>query len=156
MRSTRWEATGGGTRQARCWKSWILPRTAAFRDHYLNVDFDLSDVMFVTTANQLEPIPAPLRDRMEIIHLDGYTEYEKVKIAQEHLVKRQLAANGLREGEVVFTRRGAAQDRTGLHAGSGRAQPRAADRRHLQEERGEDRRPGKRHVRDHAPTSCGD
>jgi ATP-dependent Lon protease len=59
--------------------------------------------MFVTTANQLEPIPAPLRDRMEIIHLDGYTEYEKVKIAQEHLVKRQLAANGLREGEITFT-----------------------------------------------------
>ncbi|HEY9595912.1 MAG TPA: endopeptidase La [Spirochaetia bacterium] len=78
-------------------------QNGTFRDHYLNVDFDLSDVMFVTTANQLEPIPAPLRDRMEIIHLDGYTEYEKVKIAQEHLVKRQLAATGLREGEVVFT-----------------------------------------------------
>jgi ATP-dependent Lon protease len=77
-------------------------QNGTFRDHYLNVDFDLSDVMFVTTANQLEPIPAPLRDRMEIIHLDGYTEYEKVKIAQEHLVKRQLAANGLRDGEVVF------------------------------------------------------
>lgn len=78
-------------------------QNGTFRDHYLNVDFDLSDVMFVTTANQLEPIPAPLRDRMEIIHLDGYTEYEKVKIAQEHLVKRQLAANGLRDGEVVFS-----------------------------------------------------
>jgi ATP-dependent Lon protease len=78
-------------------------QNGTFRDHYLNVDFDLSDVMFVTTANQLEPIPAPLRDRMEIIHLDGYTEHEKVKIAQEHLVKRQLSANGLRPGEVVFT-----------------------------------------------------
>jgi ATP-dependent Lon protease len=77
-------------------------QNATFRDHYLNVDFDLSDVMFITTANQLEPIPAPLRDRMEIIQLDGYTEREKVKIAQEHLVKRQIAANGLREGEVVF------------------------------------------------------
>jgi ATP-dependent Lon protease len=78
-------------------------QNGTFRDHYLNVDFDLSDVMFVTTANQLEPIPAPLRDRMEIILLDGYTEHEKVKIAQEHLVKRQLAANGLRDGEVVFS-----------------------------------------------------
>ena len=78
-------------------------QNGTFRDHYLNVDFDLSDVMFVTTANQLEPIPAPLRDRMEIIQLDGYTEHEKVHIAQEHLVKRQLAANGLREGEVAFT-----------------------------------------------------
>jgi ATP-dependent Lon protease len=78
-------------------------QNGTFRDHYLNVDFDLSDVMFITTANTLETIPAPLRDRMEIIHLDGYTEYEKVKIAQVHLVKRQLAATGLREGEVVFT-----------------------------------------------------
>jgi ATP-dependent Lon protease len=78
-------------------------QNGTFRDHYLNVDFDLSDVMFVTTANQLEPIPAPLRDRMEIIQLDGYTEHEKVKIAQEHLVKRQIAANGLHDGEVVFT-----------------------------------------------------
>jgi ATP-dependent Lon protease len=78
-------------------------QNGTFRDHYLNVDFDLGDVMFVTTANQLEPIPAPLRDRMEIIHLDGYTEHEKVKIAQEHLVKRQLSANGLREGEILFT-----------------------------------------------------
>ena len=78
-------------------------QNGTFRDHYLNVDFDLSDVMFVTTANQLEPIPAPLRDRMEIIPLDGYTEHEKVKIAQEHLVKRQVAANGLRDGEVVFS-----------------------------------------------------
>ncbi len=78
-------------------------QNGTFRDHYLNVDFDLSDVMFVTTANQLEPIPAPLRDRMEIIQLDGYTEYEKVRIAQEHLVKRQLTANGLRDGEVVFS-----------------------------------------------------
>jgi ATP-dependent Lon protease len=75
----------------------------SFRDHYLNVDFDLSQVMFITTANQLETIPAPLRDRMEIIRLDGYTEHEKIHIARRHLVPRQLAANGLKEGEVVFT-----------------------------------------------------
>jgi ATP-dependent Lon protease len=77
-------------------------QNGAFRDHYLNVDFDLSEVMFITTANQLETIPAPLRDRMEIIQLDGYTEYEKVKIALEHLVPRQLSVNGLRADEVVF------------------------------------------------------
>jgi ATP-dependent Lon protease len=75
----------------------------AFRDHYLDVDFDLSDVMFITTANQLETIPPALRDRMEIIQLDGYTEYEKVHIAQRYLVPRQLKLNGLREGEIVFT-----------------------------------------------------
>ncbi len=75
----------------------------AFRDHYLDVDFDLSDVMFITTANQLETIPVPLRDRMEIIHLDGYTEYEKLLIAKRYLVPRQLKANGLREGEITFT-----------------------------------------------------
>jgi ATP-dependent Lon protease len=75
----------------------------AFRDHYLDVDFDLSDVIFITTANQLETIPAPLRDRMEIIRLDGYTEYEKLKIAQQHLVPRQRLAHGLREEEITFT-----------------------------------------------------
>jgi len=75
----------------------------AFRDHYLDVDFDLSDVIFITTANQLETIPAPLRDRMEIITLDGYTEYEKLQIAKRHLVPRQLNAHGLRDEEITFT-----------------------------------------------------
>ncbi len=75
----------------------------AFRDYYLDVDFDLSDVIFITTANQLETIPPPLRDRMEIIQLDGYTEYEKVRIAQGHLLPRQVKANGLREDEINFT-----------------------------------------------------
>jgi ATP-dependent Lon protease len=75
----------------------------AFRDHYLDVDFDLSNVIFITTANNLETIPPPLRDRMEIIHLDGYTEYEKIRIAQGFLIPRQLKANGLRKQEIVFT-----------------------------------------------------
>jgi len=74
-----------------------------FRDHYLEVDLDLSDVLFVATANVLETIPGPLLDRLELIRLDGYTEDEKVAIAREHLLARQVRANGLRDGEVVLT-----------------------------------------------------
>lgn len=75
----------------------------AFRDHYLDVDFDLSEVIFIGTANLLDPIPPPLRDRMEILTLDGYTEYEKVRIAQEYLLPRQLRVNGLREEEIQIS-----------------------------------------------------
>ena len=75
----------------------------AFRDHYLDVDFDLSEVIFITTANYLETIPAALADRMEILQLDGYTEYEKVNIALRHLVPRQVRWHGLRDEEISFT-----------------------------------------------------
>jgi ATP-dependent Lon protease len=74
-----------------------------FRDHYLDVPFDLSQVMFITTANLLEPIPGPLRDRMEILQLAGYTETEKVRIAEGFLVPRQIRENGLRGEEIEFT-----------------------------------------------------
>ena len=74
----------------------------SFRDHYLDVDFDLSEVIFIATANQLDTIPGPLRDRMEIITLDGYTDTEKLQIAKRHLVPRQLAAHRLNEDEVTF------------------------------------------------------
>jgi len=74
-----------------------------FRDHYLEIDLDLSDVLFLATANVLEQIPGPLLDRMEVIRLDGYTEDEKVAIARDHLLARQRDRNGLREGEVEVT-----------------------------------------------------
>ncbi len=74
-----------------------------FRDHYIDVAFDLSEVLFITTANELEPIPGPLRDRMEIITLNGYTEQEKVQIALRYLVPRQIRENGLRAEEIHFT-----------------------------------------------------
>src|SRR5262249_58773482 len=71
-----------------------------FRDNYLAVPFDLSRVVFITTANMLDTIPGPLRDRMEIISLAGYTGEEKLEIAHRYLVRRQLEANGLKEGQV--------------------------------------------------------
>ncbi len=74
-----------------------------FRDNYVEVPFDLSQVMFITTANVLETIPAPLLDRMEVIQIAGYTEREKVNIARSYLIPRQLRENGLKEQEVTFT-----------------------------------------------------
>jgi ATP-dependent Lon protease len=74
-----------------------------FRDHYLDVDLDLSETLFITTGNVAETIPGPLLDRMEVIRLDGYTEDEKVAIARDHLLLRQLERNGLTPAEVEIT-----------------------------------------------------
>ncbi len=74
-----------------------------FNDHYLDLDYDLSDVMFITTANSLSGIPLPLRDRMEILEISGYTEFEKLNIAVKYLVPRQLEAAGLTDVDVEIT-----------------------------------------------------
>jgi len=80
-------------------------QNAKFQDHYLELDYDLSDVMFVTTANSLD-MPQALLDRMEIIRLEGYTEDEKVEIARRHLIPKQIEAHGLKDGEMIFAEDG--------------------------------------------------
>lgn len=77
-----------------------------FRDHYLNVPFDLSNVMFIATSNVLENIPGPLRDRMEVINLSGYTQEEKVAISKRYIIPKQLEENGITEEHVAFTDEG--------------------------------------------------
>ena len=76
----------------------------SFNDHYLDVDYDLSDILFITTANTLPDIPLPLQDRMEIIRLAGYTEYEKYNIARQFLVAKQIKMNGLEGKDIRFSR----------------------------------------------------
>ncbi len=80
-------------------------QNAKFQDHYLEIDYDLSDIMFVCTANSLN-LPQPLLDRMEIIRLEGYTEDEKVEIAERHLVEKQVELHGLKKGEFTLTQEG--------------------------------------------------
>ena len=100
MKSTRWAAISAAIRPVHCLKCWILSKTTSFADHYAEVDYDLSDVMFIATSNSLN-IPTPLLDRMEIIRLSGYTEDEKINIAMQYLVPKQMKRNGVKEGELV-------------------------------------------------------
>lgn len=81
-------------------------QNASFRDNYLNVDFDLSNVLFIATANVVENIPAALRDRMEMIYIPGYTENDKLLISKKHLLERQMEANGITSENIRFTDEG--------------------------------------------------
>jgi ATP-dependent Lon protease len=78
-------------------------QNVAFNDHYLDIDYDLSEVFFITTANNLHGIPVPLQDRMEIIQISGYTEQEKLKIADGYLIPKQLRENGFKEKDISLT-----------------------------------------------------
>jgi ATP-dependent Lon protease len=89
-------------------------QNAKFRDNYLGVDFDLSRVMFIATANQLDPVPPPLRDRMEIIELPGYTYDEKLQIATRHLIPKQLKEHGISADLLELTEKGLAKTIVGF------------------------------------------
>ena len=103
----------------------------SFRDHYLVVPYDLSKVLFIATANVLDPIQPAFLDRMEVIRLSGYTVEEKKAIARRHLIPKQIEENGITEANIEFTDSGHREDHRGVHAGGRTAQPRARDRRHL-------------------------
>ena len=115
-------------------------QNSSFRDHYLDVPFDLSNVFFICTANQLDTIPPALLDRMEVIELSGYTHEEKREIATRYLVPRQMELNGVGKSKIEFTEARARPDHRRLHARGGRAQPRAPDRLDLPQGRARVRR----------------
>ncbi len=122
----------------------------SFRDHYLDVPFDLSEVLFLTTANVLDPIPPPLRDRMEVLELAGYTEEEKLKIAVEHLVAKQIGNHGLTGEQVEFTEACDSYRDSRLHARGRRQESRARDRCALPQGRAPPRRRRRGESHDHA------
>ena len=102
-RSTSSGTTFGATRRRRCSRCSIPSRTTRSRDHYLEVPFDLSHVMFIATANVIDPIPAALSDRLEILELPGYTRDEKRNIARQFLVPKQLEEHGLKDEQLEIT-----------------------------------------------------
>ena len=123
-------------------------QNTSFQDHYLDVEYDLSQVLFVATANVLHTIPGPLQDRMEILRLHGYTEVEKLEIAKQYLVKKQREGTGLTEEQIVFEDSALEGDHSRLHARGRRAQPGARDRQRLPQGRAQGRAERPRAARD--------
>ena len=115
-------------------------QNSTFRDHYLDLPFDLSEVLFIATANILDTVPLPLQDRMEVIQLAGYTIEEKLHIAKRYLVPRQLAANGLKASQIEFSDPALTAIIDEYTPRGGGAQPRARDRHDLPQGRPPGRR----------------
>ena len=111
----------------------------SFRDHYLDVELDLSEVLFIATANVAETIPGPLLDRMEVVRFDGYTTDEKVAIARGYLWPRQIERNGLRDDEVEIADELLERDRHRVHPRGGRPRARARARQAAAKDRDPDR-----------------
>jgi ATP-dependent Lon protease len=103
MKSTSSARTFAAIRRAPCSRSFDPRQNHAFVDHYLDVPFDLSQVIFIATANYFGNVPPPLRDRMETIEIPGYTDREKLEIARAYLVRRQLAENGLKREQCKWS-----------------------------------------------------
>ena len=132
-------------------------QNATFRDNYLGVPFDLSRVVFLATANMLDTIPGPLRDRMEIISLAGYTEDEKLQIARRYLVRRQLEANGLTAEQAEFDEDALRPIIRRLHARSRRARARTRDgHAYCAMQRFASQKGCTEHVAHHGGRSCSD
>ena len=129
-------------------------QNTTFQDHYLDVDYDLSQVLFVATANVMHTIPAALQDRMEVLRLQGYTEQEKLEIARQYLVKKQREQTGLEREEYRLQRRCHSRNHPLLYARSRRPQSRTRDRQRVPQSgapRGQERREaqGRDHRRKH-------
>ncbi len=112
----------------------------SFRDHYLDVPFDLSEVLFITTANVMHPIPPALRDRMEVLEIPGYTEEEKLAIARDHLVQKQISNHGLSSEQLVITDDALSTGDSRVHPGSRRQESRTRNWRPLPQGRTSSRR----------------
>ncbi len=122
----------------------------SFSDHYIGLPFDLSRVMFITTANMTDPIPSPLKDRMEIIRLSGYTEQEKLGIAKSYLIPRQLTEHGITDKTDQHPGQDHPPGHRAVHARGRRTEPGARDRPSLPQGRAEGRRGRDEAVHDHA------